>query len=100
MILFIVYYHVYLDILFILVIYLSCLSCFLLILFVDMDDIPILCMTAWCMIALSLSDACIVCLCEIHIYPLTSNFLVSVDLVFLDLVFDMRFFALFALQLS
>ena len=67
---------------------------------VDMSDIHILCMTAWCMTALPLCDACIVCLCGIHIYLLTSNSLVSVDPVLLDLVFDMRFFALFALRPS
>ena len=40
---------------------------------VDMSDIPVL-----CMIALLLCDACIVCLCGSHFYPLTSNPLVSV----------------------
>ena len=76
LILFIVYF-VYLNIFFV---YLSCLSCFLPSLCVDMSDIPIICMIAWCMIALLLCDACIVCLCGTHIYPLTSNFLLSVDL--------------------
>ena len=48
LILFIVYY---------LVIYLSCLSCFLLSLFVDMSDIHVICMIAWCMTAILLCDA-------------------------------------------
>ena len=67
---------------------------------VDMSDIPILCMTAWCMIAILLCDACIAYLCGTHIYPLTSNSLVSVDLVSLDLAFDMRLGALFTLRSS
>ena len=96
-ILFSVYYLVYINILFILVIYLSCLSYFLLSLCVDMDDIPVNCLTTYCMTTLLLCDACVVCLCGIHIHPLTSNSLVSVDLVFLDLVFDTRLVTLFAL---
>ena len=100
LILFIVYYLVYLNILFILVIYLSCLSYFLFSLCVYMDDIPVICMTAWCMTALLLCDACIACLRGTHIYSLTSNSLVSVDLVSLDLIFDMRLVTLFALRSS
>ena len=96
-ILFSVYYLVYINILFILVIYLSCLSYFLLSLCVDMDDIPVNCLTTYCMTTLLLCDACVVCLCGIHIYPLTSNSIVSVDLVSLDLVFDMRLVTLFAI---
>ena len=65
---------------------------FLLSLCVDMSDIPVICMTA-----ILLCDACIACLCGTHIYPLTSNSLDSVDLVSLDLVFDMRLVTLFAL---
>ena len=95
-ILFIVYYLVYLNILFILIIYLSCFSYFLLSLCVDMNNIPVICMTAWCMTAILLCDACVACLCETHIYPLTSNSLDLVDLVSLDLVFDMRLVTLFA----
>ena len=67
---------------------------------VDMSDIPVICMTVWCMTALLLCDACLVCLCGTHIYPLTSNSLVSVDLVSLDLVFDTRLVTLFALRPS
>ena len=81
LILFIVYYLVYLNILFIFVIYLFCLSCFLLSLCVDMDDIPILCLVACCMTTLLLCDACVACLCGTHIYPLTSNSLVSINFV-------------------
>ena len=97
LILFIIYYLVYLNILFILVIY---LSCFLLSLCVDMNDIPVICLTTCYMTTLFLHDACIVCLCDAHIYPITSNSLVSVDLVSLDLIFDMRLVTLFALWLS
>ena len=66
---------------------------------VDMSDIPITCMIVWCMIIL-LCDACVVCLCGTHIYPLTSNSLVLVDLVSLYLIFDTRLVILFALRLS
>ena len=74
----------------------SCYISILLIIFlpslcIDMSCIPIICMTA-----ILLYDACIACLCGTHIYPLTSNFLDSVDLVSLDLVFDMRPVTLFA----
>ena len=100
LILFIVYYLVYLNILFILVIYLSCLSCFLLSLCVDMDDIHVICLVACCMTTLLLCDACVACLCGTHIYPLISNSLVSIDLVSLDLIFDMGLVTLFALRLS
>ena len=55
-ILFSVYYLVYINILFILVIYLSCLSYFLLSLCVDMDDIPVNCLTTYCMTTLLLCD--------------------------------------------
>ena len=83
----------------------SCYIHILLIIFlpslcVDMDDILVICMTAWCMTALLLCDACISCLCGTHIFPLTFNSLVLVDLVSLDRVFDMRLVALFALRLS
>ena len=36
-------------------------------------------------------------LCRTHTYPLISKFLVSVELVSFDLVFDMRLVVLFAL---
>ena len=52
------------------------------------------------MTVIILCDACIACLCGTHIYPLTSNFLVSVDFVSLDFVFDMRLVTLFALRPS
>ena len=64
---------------------------------VDMSDILVICMTAWCMTTILLCDACIAYLCGTHIYPLTSNSLVLVDLISLDLVFDMRLVTLFAL---
>ena len=81
--------------------YLYCiLSCFLLSLCGDINDIPVICMTGWCMTALLLCDACISCLCGIHIYPLTFNSLVSIDFVSLNLVFDMRLVTLFALRPS
>ena len=67
---------------------------------VDMSDIHVLCMISWCMTALLLCDACISCLCGIHIYPLTFNSLVSIDFVSLNLVFDMRLVTLFALRPS
>ena len=75
----------------------SCYILFLLIIFlpnlcVDMSDIPVICMSV-----ILLCDACIACLCGTHIYPLTSNSLDSVDLVSLDLIFDMRLVTLFAL---
>ena len=54
--------------------------CFLFNLCVDMDDIYALCMTVCCMTSLLLHDACIACLYGTHIYPLTSNSLVSIDL--------------------
>ena len=57
-------------------------SYFLLSLCVDMDDIPVLCLAACCMTTLFLCDTCVACLCGVHIYPLTSNSLVSIDLVF------------------
>ena len=66
----------------------------------DMSDIYVIYMTAWCITAILLCNACIVCLCGTHIYPLTSNSLDSVDLVSLDLVFDMRLVTLFALRSS
>ena len=79
-----------------------CPSCIfiLLILFllsfcVNMTDILVCCMIAFCMIVLILCDACIACLCGTHIYLFTSNFLVSVNFVSFDLVFDMRLVALF-----
>ena len=80
----------------------SCYIPILLIIFlpslcVDMSDIPVICMTAWCMTATLLCDACISCLCGTHIYPLTPNSLVSIDLISLDLVFDIRLVTLFAL---
>ena len=64
---------------------------------VDMSDILVICMIAWCMTAILLCDACIAYLCGTHIYPLTSNSLVLVDLISLYLVFDMRLVTLFAL---
>ena len=73
--------------LFILVVYLYCLSCFFFGLHVDMDDIFVLRMTVYYMTSLLLCDACIACLCGTHIYPFISNSLVSIDLVSLDLVF-------------
>ena len=85
-----------------------CPLCYIAILFilslpslcVDRSDIHVLCMIALCMTAFLLCDACIVCLYGTHIYPLTSNSLVSVDLVFLDLIFDSRLVTLFALRPS
>ena len=79
----IVYFIIYLS-------YLSylCSAC-------DMSDIHVI-----CMFALLLCDACITCLCGTHIYHLTSNSLVSVDLVSFNLVFDTRLVTLFALRLS
>ena len=73
---------------------------FLFSLCVDMNDIPILCLVVCCITILLLCDACVVCLCGIHIYPLTSNSLVSGDRVPLDLVFDMRLVTLFAFRPS
>ena len=70
---------------------------FLLSFCVNMTDILVHCMIACCMTTLLLCDACVVCLCGTHIYPLTSNSLVSVDLASFDLVFDMRLVTLFAL---
>ena len=57
--LFVVYYHDYF-----LACYSSCLSHFLLRLFVDLDDIYLL-----YMIALLLHDACVACLCGTHLSP-------------------------------
>ena len=93
---------------------LSCLSqhivysCYILILLViflpslcvDMSDTLVIYMTTWCRTAILLCVACIVCLCGTHIYPLTSNFLVSVDFVSLDFVFDMTLVTLFVLRPS
>ena len=62
---------------------------------VAMSDILVICMTA-----ILLCDACVACLYGTHIYLFTSNSLVSINLVSLDLVFDMRLVTLFALQLS
>ena len=52
------------------------------------------------MTAILLCDAYIACLSGTHIYPLTSNFLVSVDFVSLDFVFDMTLVTLFVLRPS
>ena len=57
-------------------------------------------MNVYCMTTLLLCDACVAYLCGTHIYPFISNSLVLVDLVPLDLVFDMRLVTLFALRLS
>ena len=65
-----------------------------------MDNIPVISMTIWCMTAILLCDACNACLCGTHFYLLTSNSLVLIDLVFLDLVFDTRLVTLFTLQPS
>ena len=59
-----------------------------------------LCMTTCYMTSLLLHDACVTCLCGTHTYPLVSKSLVPIDLVSLDLVFDMRLVTLFALQPS
>ena len=67
---------------------------------VDLDDLFLFCVIAWCMTTLFLHDACIAYLIGSHTYPFISNSLVSVELVFLDLVFHMSFLALFALRLS
>ena len=99
LILFIVHYLVYLNILFILDILILLIISFP-ILCVDMSDILVICMTAWCMTDTLLCDECISCLCGTHIYPFTSNSLVSVDLVFLVLVFEKRLVALFTLRPS
>ena len=68
---------------------------------VDLDDIYLFCMTICCMTS-SYPDviAWVACLCGTHTYPLISQSLVSVDIVFLALVFDMRLVALFALRPS
>ena len=83
----------------------SCYIPILLIIFlprlcVDKSDILVICMTSWCMTVPLLCNVCIACLCGTHIYPLTSNSLVSVDLVSLDLVFDTSLVTLFALRSS
>ena len=78
--------------LFILGVYSSRLSCFMFSMCADMSDIHVLCMTA-----IFLCDACVACLCGSHIYSLTSNSLVLVNLVSLDLVFDMKLVASFVL---
>ena len=100
LILYIVYYLVYLNILFILVIYLSwlsysCLACvYIWVMYL---------LFAWLLGSWLLFfrvSAWVACLCGTDIYPLTSNSLVSVKLVSLDLVFDMRLVTLFALQPS
>ena len=83
---------------FILVRYSSWLSYFLLSLCVDLDDIPVVCLTTCYMTSLLLHDACVACLCGSHTYPLISNSLVLVELVSFDLVFDMRLVVLFALR--
>ena len=57
-------------------------------------------LTAYCMTSLFLHDACVACLCGSHTYPLISNSVVSVELVSLDLVFDMRLIALFTQSLT
>ena len=57
-------------------------------------------MNVCCMTTLLLCDACVAYLSGTHIYPFISNSLVLVDLVPLDLVFDMRLVTLFALRLS
>ena len=80
--------------------YSSRLSYFLLSLCVDLDDIYLLSMTAWCMTALLIHDACMACLCGTHTYPLISKSLVSVEIVSLDLVFHMRLVTLFAFRPS
>ena len=80
--------------------YSSWVSYFLISWSVDLDYIYLLCMIAWCTTALFLYDACIACLCESHTYPLISNFLVSIDLISLDLIFHMRLVALFVIRPS
>ena len=99
LILFIVYYFVHLNRLSIFVVYSSCLSYFLS-LFLDLNDIPTLCMTVCCMTTLLLLDACISCQCGTHMCPFISNPLVSINHVSLDLIFGMRLVALFALWSS
>ena len=71
----------------ILAIYPFRLSYFLFGLCVDLDDIYMLCMIAWCMTALFLHDACVTYLCGSHIYPLTFNPLVSIISFILVLIF-------------
>ena len=78
--------------------YSSWLLYFLLSLCVDLDDIPVVCLTTCYMTSLLLHDACVACLCGSHTYPLISNSLVLVELVSFDLVFDMRLVVLFALR--
>ena len=73
---------------------------FLLSFCVNMTNILVRCIIACCMTTLLLCDARVVCLCGTHIYPLTSNSLVSVDLASFNLVFDMRLVTLFALRPS
>ena len=82
---------------FILARYSSRLSYFLLSLCVDLYDIYLLCITVCCMTTLLLHDACIACSCGSYTYPLISNSIVSVDFVFLDLLFDMRLITLIVL---
>ena len=40
---------------------------------VDISDIPVLCLTVWCMTTLLLCDCMFACSCGQHIYPLISN---------------------------
>ena len=80
--------------------YSSRLSYFMLRLCVDLDDIHVLCMTTYCITSFLLHDACVACLCGTHTYPLVSKSLVLVNLVSLDLVFDMRLVTSFALRSS
>ena len=80
--------------------YSSRLSYFLLSLCVDLDDIHVLCMTVCCMTSLFPCD-CMSCLSMRDTYlSFYSKSLVSVDIVFLDIIFDVRLVALFALRPS
>ena len=68
---------------------------------VDMDDIPALCMTAYCMTTFLL-HLLVACLCGVHMYPLISKPLVSVDFVSLGFVFavgDLLLIACFSTKL-
>ena len=76
-----------------------CLVLSLLSLSVDMDDTHALHdyvlhdypFVAWLYVA---------CLCGMHIYPFISSSLVSIDFIFLELVFDIRLVTLFVLRPS
>ena len=55
-------------------------------------------LTMCCMTTLFLHNCMFDCLCGIHIYSLISDSLVLVNLISLDLIFDMRLIALFVFR--